>query len=86
MFPTVPQGHKHGVTTEQPLENPIQTPQAPLVGEPRRANFLGEPRGGLCPSNGDPPDLYKTFGCSMESNVDAAVTGLGLLRNSGGQV
>ena len=69
--PTVPEGHKHRVTTpEKPRkiprtptearrtlgetpQNPRRDPQSPLR-DPRRAlreaNFLGEPRGGLCPS------------------------------------
>ena len=81
MHPTVPEGHKHGVTTpEKPSENPAdprrtpqsatepseRPPQSPLR-ELRRAlweaNFLRESRGGLCPSDGDPPELEK---CNLQ--------------------
>ena len=65
--PTVPEGHKNGVTTP---EKPRKIPRTPA--EPRRdpaesserprralweANFLGDLRGGLCPSDSDPPEL-----------------------------
>ena len=37
-------------------ETPAEPPENPL-----RGNFLGEPRRGLCPSDGDPPELKKPF-------------------------
>ena len=52
--PTDPEGEKH--RSHYP---PGETPQSPWR-DPRRvlweANFLGEPRGGLCPSYGDSPE------------------------------
>ena len=69
--PTVPQGHRDRVTTLRksrgPPQNPAEprrdpaepskrTPQRPLRTL-REATFLGEPRRGLCPSDGDPPEL-----------------------------
>ena len=47
-------------TPQRPRRTLGETPQSPRR-DPRRAlweaNFLGEPRGGLCPSDGDPPEL-----------------------------
>ena len=47
-------------TTQRPRRTLAETPQSPLR-DPRRASerqiSLGEPRGGLCPSDGDPPEL-----------------------------
>ena len=72
-IPAVPQGHKDRVTTlgksratpqtraetrGDPAEHSKRPPQRPLrtLWE---ANFLGEPRGGLCASDGEPPELKK---------------------------
>ena len=47
-------------TPQRPRRTLRETPRSSRR-DPRRAlweaNFLGEPRGGLCPSDGDPPEL-----------------------------
>ena len=66
-----PEGHKHRVTSPENLGKSCGPPRSPAEPpeRPRRtvweanfralweANFPGEPRGGLCPSDGDPPEL-----------------------------
>ena len=51
---------KSRVPPQRPRRTLGETPRSPLR-DPRRAlweaNFLGEPRGGLCPSDGVPPEL-----------------------------
>ena len=86
----VPQGHKDRITT-LPSKNPAETPQSPAetpqspaetLQNPAEtlweANFLREPRGGLCRSDGDPPELQnqrlrddtKSKSCTFEGGVE----------------
>ena len=64
-----PQGHQHRVIAGKPhgtLAERHRAPQKPLrdpcrgLWKPfREANFLGEPRVGLCPSDGAPPERHE---------------------------
>ena len=67
MIPTVPhQGHKDRVPAE-PRRDPAEPSRRPAETDPAEpsksfstlweASFLGEPRGGLCTSDGEPSEL-----------------------------
>ena len=61
---------------EEPRRTLEETPGKRPLRTFCEANFLGEPRRGFCPSDGDPPELYKSLGVrTLKSKNEASPSG-----------